>query len=110
MTAQALRMALIVDGHHVETVDSGEQALAQFEAGGRDLVITDFKLPGMDGLELAEAIKKRDPSQPIILITAYAETVSKMGTVSNVDVLLGKPFSLASLQQSLRKIFAPSAD
>ncbi len=78
-----------------------------FEAGNYDVVITDFKLPKMDGLELAEAIKKRAPSRPVILITAYAESVKgALGAVSNVDVLLGKPVSLARLQEALQKVFS----
>ncbi len=105
MTARALWMALIAEGHNVERAESGERAMELFEAGDHELIITDFKLPKMDGLELAEAIKKRKASRPIILITAYAEPVSRMGTVSNVDLLLGKPFSLAALHEGIRKLF-----
>ncbi len=109
MTARALWMALVAEGHSVEMAESGERAMELFEAGDYDLIITDFKLPKMDGLELAEAIKKRRPSRPIILITAYAEPVSRMGTVSNVDLLLGKPFSLGALHEGIRKLFPAQA-
>src|SRR5262245_22649711 len=76
MVAHTLRMALTVDGHFVEMVEHGEQALARFEAGKHDLVIADFKMANMDGLELAEAIKKISPSTPIILLTAYTEGIT----------------------------------
>lgn len=107
--AYSLRLALLANGHSVEIASSAEQALALFEAGVYDLLITDFKLPGMDGLELAEAIKKYDRNCPVILVTAYAETVqSATGKVSNVDLLLGKPVSLAQVQDALRRVFQTS--
>jgi CheY-like chemotaxis protein len=107
VAAQTLRVVLTVDGHCVEIAGDGEQALTMFE-NAHDLVITDFKLPKMDGLEVAQAIKERAPSCPVILITAYAESVqSSMGKVSNVDFLIGKPFTVDQLHQTLRKIFCP---
>jgi DNA-binding response OmpR family regulator len=108
--AQTIRVTLALEGHKVEIAADAEQALTMFETGDYDLVITDFKLPKMDGLELAQVIKERAPSRPIILITAHAEAVFGMGNVSNVDNLLGKPFSSAELQGALVKVFqAPGA-
>jgi two-component system sensor histidine kinase/response regulator len=105
LVAYALRMVLVVDGHLVDTAEDGRQALAMFDGGTYDLVITDFKMANMDGLELAEAIKKRPPSTPIILLTAYAEAIkSTGGNVSNVDIVLGKPWSVMELQNALERI------
>lgn len=107
VTAHSLRLALNVDGHTVDVASDGEQALSLFEAENHDLVITGFKLPTMDGLELAAAIKQRAPSRPVILITAYMSMVQgPLGEVSNVDVLLSKPVSVAQVQQALRQLFA----
>jgi ATP-dependent Lon protease len=107
LVARTLSMSLAVDGHKVEVAQDGQQALAMFEAGDYDLVITDFKMDKMDGLELAEAIKKRAPSKPVILLTAYVEAIGgKMGEVSNVDLLLGKPLSVRDLQAALNKVFS----
>ncbi len=103
VAAHTLRLALSVDGHVVDIAGDGQQGLTMFETGAYDLVVTDFKLPKMDGLELAEAVKQRDPSRPVILITAYAEEVQ--GKVSNVDALIGKPVSLAKLQEAFGKVF-----
>lgn len=107
--AQTVRVALALEGHSVEVAGDGEQALALFETGQYELVVTDFQLPKMDGLELAQAIKERAPWCPIILITAYAETVLHTGTVSNVDIVLGKPFSRAQLAAAMRKIFGAAS-
>src|SRR5438552_2899208 len=62
IVAHTLRMALAVDGHSVELAEDGMKALAMFEGATYDLVITDFKMPNMDGMELADAIKQRSPS------------------------------------------------
>jgi DNA-binding response OmpR family regulator len=107
LVAHTIRMALAVDGHTVVVARDGEQALAMFCSGDYDLVITDFKMGKMDGLELAEAIKKLSVSTPVILLTAYLEAIkTSMGQVSNVDLLLGKPFSVTELQAGLAKIFS----
>jgi CheY-like chemotaxis protein len=106
IVAETLRMALVVDGHAVETTEDGRHALATFDPDKHDLVITDFKMANMDGLELAQEIKKRSPSTPIILVTAYAEAIKGTGgTVSNVDIVLGKPWSVMELQGALQRIF-----
>ncbi len=106
LVAQTIRMALAVDGHQVSIAEDGEQALAMFSAGEFDLVIADFRLPKVDGLELAQAIKAQFPALPIVLITAYAESIERrMGKVSNIDLMLEKPFSVEDLLGALRKIF-----
>lgn len=105
VAALSIRTVLVADGHAVDIAADGEQALGMFSGGGGyDLVITDFKLAKLDGLELAQVIKQVSPATPIILITAYADKLSPTGTVSNVDVVVNKPFSVAQLQAALSKI------
>jgi CheY-like chemotaxis protein len=107
--ADTIRMVLAFRGHTVEVADAAESALTRFEPGKYDLVITDLSLPKMDGLALAGAIKELAPTQPIILITAYAESIqSDKERLSKVDFLIGKPFSLQQLQEALTKIFGRS--
>jgi CheY-like chemotaxis protein len=105
--ADTIRMVLTFRGHTVEIADAAETALIKFQPGKYDLVITDLSLPKMDGLALAGAIKERAPTQPVILVTAYAESIqSDKERLANVDFLMGKPFSLQQLQEALIKIFA----
>src|SRR6266576_671357 len=75
----AVKMMLAFDGHDVLTANNGKEALALFEKGKFDLVITDFAMPGMKGDELAVAIKARSPGQPVVMITAYAEMLQSSG-------------------------------
>jgi CheY-like chemotaxis protein len=105
--ANTLSLLLMIDKHRVEVAADGEQALAKYKEGNYDLVITDFLMPGIDGLELARLIKARSPQQPILLVTGHMETVSNSGELrlQHVEALLGKPFSLQQLQQAVRGVF-----
>jgi CheY-like chemotaxis protein len=91
----------------VDLVADAEEGLSHFDKNPYDLVIADFRLPNMDGLELAEAVKQRVPSCPVILITAYSDPAQgHLGKVSNVDVLLEKPVSMIRLHDALRRFFS----
>ena len=87
----------------VSTADSGEEALAALEEAAPGLVLLDFRLPGIDGLETAKRMKKQRPDIKIALVTAYAEEVaSKAKKEGNVEVVIPKAqFSLARVQQLL---------
>jgi two-component system cell cycle sensor histidine kinase/response regulator CckA len=99
---QAIRLLLQVDNHEVTEATSGSEALELFGAGGFDLVVTDYDMPGMQGNELALSIKRVTPSQPIIMITAFIEEVG--GQANPVDAILGKPFSFQELRQTIATV------
>lgn len=106
MVAQTLRVALAVDGHKVDIAEDGEQAMGMFARQKYDLVITDFKLAKIDGLELAENVKRLSPSTPVVLFMAKLEAVKfASGPISNVDAVLGKPFSIVELQAIFEQVF-----
>src|SRR5436190_12096551 len=101
----AVKMMLNFDGHTVETASNGKEALALFENGKFDLVITDFAMPTMKGDELAAAIKARSPKQPIVMITAYAEMLQSSGNpLTGVDFVISKPFLLENLREAIAKV------
>jgi CheY-like chemotaxis protein len=105
----AVRMMLVFDGHQVQTVNSGKDALSVFEKGKYDLVITDFSMPEMKGDELAAAIKSRDPDQPVVMITAYAEMLQASGNpLPGVDFVISKPFLLENLREAIVKVLRPA--
>ncbi len=71
-----LSAVLEEEGYEVFTALSGPEAIEIQKASDIDLVLTDMKMPGMDGIELLERIKERDPDLPVILMTAHG-TVDK---------------------------------
>lgn len=101
----AVKMMLQFEGHQVETVNSGKEALARLEADSFDAVITDFAMPVMKGDELAQAIKSFNPRLPVIMITAYAEMLENSGNpLTGVDSMISKPFLLENLRAALAKV------
>jgi|SRR5271169_4416744 len=104
LVCEAVKMLLEFDGHEVVTADNGREALALFEQNRFDLVITDYKMPGMKGDELALALKARRPGQPVVMLTAHAEMI-KTETVplTGVDQLVSKPFQLVDLREAIQK-------
>ncbi len=100
----AVKMMLTFDGHEVETASNGKEALSMFENGKYDLVITDFAMPNMKGDELAAAIKAKAPTQPVVMITAYAEMLQSSGKpLTGVDFVISKPFLLDNLREAIVK-------
>jgi CheY-like chemotaxis protein len=103
--ARAIKMLLEHDGHTVETADSGEAALAIIEHGKFDLIITDYSMQGMKGVELAALIKQRHPDQPIIMATAFAADFNNSGKPSaGVNLVISKPFSQKELREAVATV------
>jgi PAS domain S-box-containing protein len=91
-------------GHEVLSASSGEDALAIWRRmPAIDLVVTDFAMPRMTGLQLAQAIKDERPDVPIILATGYAEI--PVGGKDAIQRLI-KPFSFADLEAAIDRAFA----
>jgi len=108
LVCDALRMMLNFDGHEVQTAHSAREALALFAPGKFDVIITDFEMPQMKGDEFATTIKARDPHQPVVMITAYAELLqSSKRPLAGVDFMISKPFLLENLREALAKVASP---
>ncbi len=104
---EAVKMLLEFDGHEVVTADSGKEALALFEHGKFDVVITDYTMPEMKGDELALAIKASVPGQPVVMLTAHAEMLKTSAVpLTGVDQLVSKPFQFIDLREAIQKATA----
>ncbi len=99
--SDTVKMLLKIDGHEVETTNSSTEALGLFESGRFNLVFTDFAMPGMNGHQLAAAIKAGAPDQPVIMITGHAGTLLPS---PDVDFVVGKPFLLEHLREAIAKV------
>ena len=96
-----VKMLLKFDGHEVELTNCSKKALDMFESGRFDLVFTDFTMPGMNGNQLAAAIKAGAPDQPVVMITAHAGTLPQS---PDVDFVVSKPFRLEHLREAIAKV------
>jgi DNA-binding NtrC family response regulator len=80
---QFLSIMLRKEGYQITAVSNGRKALDQIGGSRFDLVITDIKMSGMDGIELLSEIKKVDHSIPVIIMTAYASQKTAIEAVNN---------------------------
>jgi len=102
---KALGRLLESAGHTVETPVSGREALLLFEKEKFDLVITDYQMPGMNGDELAAAIKTLVPTQPILILTAHVEQLRRSsGLLSSVDMVIDKLSPAEELFKAIAKL------
>ena len=67
-----MEAVLVDNGYAVKAYLRSFEAVEEFVAGQWDLLITDIKMPGMDGLEVLQKVKAKDPAIPVIMVTAYA--------------------------------------
>ena len=95
--------------HQVTAAFNGQEALELAKRTAFDLIITDVRLPGMDGIEVVEALKKTEsgPSLKSIIITGYASADTPVRAMRmQVDDNLFKPFSLKYLLKSVQRVLA----
>lgn len=102
-----LAMRLNAAGYAVETAQSGEEALARLAAVQPQLVITDLRMEGIDGMGLYNAIHERHPAMPVIILTAHGTIPDAVDAIQRgVFGYLTKPFDgkalLQSVEQALR--------
>ena len=96
-----LKRGLEVDGHEVTVAIDGADGLDRLgEAGGAfDLLLTDIRMPMMDGIALALAAKRDHPNLTVLLMTGFADQRERANALEGVVLdVLTKPFSLADLR------------
>lgn len=93
------------EGYDVETVATGEHALERFEVGRFDLVMLDYYMPGMNGLEVASIMHIRDPRVTIALITGMAHTLANVDLApTGITKIFSKPFDMCEIAEWLRSL------
>ena len=96
-----------MNGYRCETAHSCEEALEVFDTNTVDSVLTDIKMPGMNGADLCQAVKVRQPDLPVVVMTAYANNkLVQQGLEAGAIASLTKPLNIRVLLyflSSLRK-------
>jgi signal transduction histidine kinase len=93
-------------GHTLRTAENGKQALELFLQSNQhfDMIITDYRMPVMNGLELVEAVRQHDVNIPILVITAFGEDKNLQRTGHLGAGLMNKPVTLVKLRKMIAEI------
>jgi CheY-like chemotaxis protein len=98
---QLMHQALTKYGHHVETADDGQEGIRKFDDGCFDIVITDIRMPVIDGNAVVAHIRKSEnQSIPVIAISGTPWLLQ----AKDFDMVLPKPFLLKQLIESIRSL------
>ncbi len=98
LLAEVLRLL----NYDVDTVEDGLGALEEIHKRSYDLIITDYMMPGMNGLELTKKIKARYPSIPVLVITGNGPVATLLK--SGASKCLRKPFDLFELKKTVNSL------
>ena len=112
---RVLKTTLSSQGYGVRTAADGEEALYEMKTWSPDLLITDLRMPGVDGLELCRRVRV-DSRMPIIILSVKGEEAIKVEALdAGADDYITKPFSLRELEARIKSVLrrtrnGPSTD
>ena len=106
----SLSLFFEAEGCNLLTFETAEEAIKAVKQQAYDIVISDYKLPGMDGLGFLRRVKKSQPMAFEVLITAYANCeILKEAKEIGVQDIIPKPFTSEDVEMSLPRIIENSA-
>jgi DNA-binding NtrC family response regulator len=97
---------LTQQGYKILSADSGVRALEVLGKESVDLILTDMRMPQMDGLDLVVQVRKAHPKLPIILMTGFVEDRVQKVQEFNLSGTLHKPFTIDQLSELIGKALA----
>jgi len=105
-----LELSLRNMGHEVEQAGDGIEALAAVDAASYDLVLTDLRMPRMDGIELLRSLRERGEEMPVIVLTAYGtiETAVEAMKCGASDYII-RPFEIETVELAVTRALAMGA-
>ena len=96
-------------GYEAYAANDGTEALEKLEDNPFDMVISDVKMPSMDGLSLLRLLRQRSPELPVVLMAGHKSSVTlREAARCNADGFLQKPFRIAQLGEMLEKVLNDS--
>lgn len=104
-----IEAGLCLDGYQVRTARGGEDAVDLVRAEEVDLIITDFKMPGMSGVETVTRIREMAPDLPVIVVTGYLTPSSMEQCLALGKVtFIRKPFEFETLTAAVQAAIGPA--
>ena len=108
IVGEMAKLSLEQDGYVVETFVSAEPALARLAQERFDVIVTDYKMKGIDGMEVLRTVKKSYPGIKVIMITAFANLDTAIEALrGDVHDFFPKPVKLKELKASIRRALQP---
>jgi CheY-like chemotaxis protein len=91
-------------GYEVSSADSGENGLSIFHKNKFDIVLSDYEMPGMDGVTFADSVKKRSPRTRVVIMTGAGKESVFSRKSTAVDKVVSKPFTLAEIDEAIQNL------
>lgn len=101
---ESFEMILKIKDYEVKTFEDGESATSSLKKDMFDMAFVDYKLPGMDGIEVLKKIKEIDPSIEVVIVTAYASESSHANAITlGALEYLRKPFLMEEIYELVER-------
>ncbi len=101
---ESFEMILKIKDYEVKTFEDGESATSPLKKDMFDMAFVDYKLPGMDGIEVLKKIKEIDPSIEVVIVTAYASESSHANAITlGALEYLRKPFLMEEIYELVER-------
>jgi len=102
-----LELALVGMGHDVVQAGDGQEALDRLSEGNFDLVLTDLRMPRLDGVGLLQALRERGEDMPVIVLTAHGtvESAVEAMKLGAVDYII-RPFEMSTVELAVSRALA----
>ena len=105
---EMLAFEFSVRGYRTFQAPDGRRALDLLEKEPVSAIVSDYRMPNLNGLELVDHVKRKDPEEPVVvLITAYADVTLEEALHHGAEDLFSKPFRLSDLAETLRRLLIP---
>jgi two-component system, cell cycle sensor histidine kinase and response regulator CckA len=91
-------------GYEVSAADSAENGLSIFLKNKFDVVLSDFEMPGMDGVSFACSVKKSAPLTRVVIMTGAGKEIVFSRKSTAVDEVISKPFTLAEIGETIQNL------
>ncbi len=99
------RLLLEEEGYRVHVAADGEEGIKAFSAGSYDVVVTDYRMPRMNGVEMIAEIRSLNPQARVILLSGFVEPLGLTAENTGADVVLAKnSMEPANLKRSIKRL------